>query len=96
MEKHLTTEIEKQTVLPQAGNNPLSNDPAGSADIEKGKPAPSPAEKPDIVTPEIEKPNVNEVPENDEPEVEKTDIDEVPDTGIEEVPDTDIKEIPGS
>ncbi len=94
MKKHLTTQTEKQTVQPQAGNNPLSNDPAGSADIEKGKPAENLTEKPDIVTPEIEKPDVHEVPETDEPEVENTDIEEVPDNQIEELPDTDIKEIP--
>jgi len=95
MEKHLTTHSINDGVQPQAGNNPLSNNPAGSADIEKGKPAKPLTEKPDIVTPEIEKPDILEVPDTDKPEVEKTDIDEVPDKEIEEMPDTDVPELPG-
>ena len=86
MEKHLTTDSIKDDVQPQAGNNPLSNNPAGSADIEKGNPVESLTEKPDIVTPEIEKPDVHEVPYTDKPEVEKTNIVDVPDIEVEEIP----------
>jgi hypothetical protein len=94
MEQHLTTANEKNDLPLQAGNNPLSNNPAGSADIEKGKPK-APNEKPDIVTPETEKPDVHEMPKTtDNPEVEKTDIEEVPDTEIEEIPDTEPAEMP--
>lgn len=94
MEQHLTA-INITNDLPlQAGNNPLSNDPAGTADIEKGKPAKSITEKPDIITPETEKPDVHEMPQKDEPEIVETDIDEAPDTEIIEVPDTDTEKTP--
>ena len=79
LEKHLTTQNIKEDVQPQAGNNPLSNNPAGPADIEKGKTPANITEKPDIVTPEIE----------------KSDTDEVPDSKMEEMPYTEVQEIPG-
>ncbi len=94
MEKHLTTTNEKNDLPLQAGNNPLSNNPAGSADIEKSAPK-NLNEKPDIITPETEKPDIHEMPKTkDNPEVEKTDIDEVPNTDIPDVPDTKIEEMP--
>ena len=95
MEQHLTTVPVKDELPLQAGNNPLSNNPAGSADMEKGKPT-DPYQKPDIITPETEKPDTHEMPKTkDNPEVEKTDVDEVPDTKPPELPDTGVKEIPG-
>lgn len=85
---------EKDNLPLQAGNQPLSNNPAGTADIEKAHEGENVTHKPDIITPETEKPDVNEVPERHEPEIENTDINELPDTKIKEVPDTDTEEIP--
>jgi hypothetical protein len=95
MDTHLTTVNVKDDLPLQTGNDPLSNNPAGSASIEKGKPAKKENDKPDTVTPETEKPDVHEMPKTKEnPEVEKTDIEEVPDAEPEELPDTEITEIP--
>jgi len=93
MEKHVT-ENNNDTAQPKAGNDPLSNNPAGSADIEKGKPGKNITEMPETGTPEVEKPERDEVPERDEPEIEETDIEEAPDTDIDEIPkpeDEDFK-----
>lgn len=86
MEKHTN---DKDTAQPKAGNDPLSNNPAGSADIEKGKPGKNITEMPDTGKPEVEKPEIHEVPEREEPEIEKTDIEEAPDADIDEMPKPD-------
>ena len=96
MKNDLTTIIVKNDLPLQAGNNPLSNDPAGTADIEMAK-TKNPEQKPDMVTPETEKPDIQELPKTkNHPEVEETNIDEAPATEVKEIPGQQPAEKPGS